>query len=335
MLCLRPQHLTGPLPLAGNLPDAARQLLRTAAAASIVTAVLAEYATRTRERPAAAPVPQTGPPHDATTVPESPPEPELRDLFDLFLGHRHQIEHTGDAYPWIRPPATNPGTRPTVSLNHDTTVGGKTRAHEVAKALMDTPGCVERTTYAELDRDLSARDMHDQFMYFWCHGHLEPDSARIVIRLTDRRTIHADTIRGARAEHHNTGTFHPLVLLSACRTGIPAAADHGHLTRALIGHGARGVLGPQIRMPQAFAAEYALAFVTRYLDGTATAGAVTHALTRDFAARYRNPLALAYALHSGMDTRLHTAPPPPTTATDPPALPGPTDPEPHPEPEHP
>ncbi|MEK8172413.1 hypothetical protein NKH77_33795 [Streptomyces sp. M19] len=72
----------------------------------------------------------------------------------------------------------------------------------------------------------------------------------------------------------------------------------------LIEHGAQGVLGPQIAMPQLFAAEYALEFVTRYLRGAATAGQITHELARHFAARYRNPLGLAYGLHCGMDARL-------------------------------
>ncbi|GAB2947161.1 hypothetical protein GCM10023080_002200 [Streptomyces pseudoechinosporeus] len=72
----------------------------------------------------------------------------------------------------------------------------------------------------------------------------------------------------------------------------------------LIEHGAQGVLGPHIAMPQAFAAEYALEFVRRYLRGESTAGKVTHELARHFAARYRNPLGFAYGLHGGMDSRL-------------------------------
>ena len=52
------------------------------------------------------------------------------------------------------------------------------------------------------------------------------------------------------------------------------------------------------------AAEYALAFVTRYLTGRETAGDIAHALSRHFADTCHNPLGFAYALHSGMDSRL-------------------------------
>lgn len=57
-------------------------------------------------------------------------------------------------------------------------------------------------------------------------------------------------------------------------------------------------------MPQAFAAEYALEFIARYLHTQATAGRIVHDLARHFAARYCNPLGVAYGLHGGMDAHL-------------------------------
>ena len=62
-------------------------------------------------------------------------------------------------------------------------------------------------------------------------------------------------------------------------------------------------------MPQAFAAEYALEFLTRYLSGEETAGAIAHAVARHFADELHNPLGFAYALHCGMDARLARAQP--------------------------
>ncbi|MCF3130167.1 hypothetical protein [Streptomyces olivochromogenes] len=52
------------------------------------------------------------------------------------------------------------------------------------------------------------------------------------------------------------------------------------------------MLGPQIEVPQVFVAEYALAFVQRYLDGVsaATAEQITYKLAEHLARRYRNPL---------------------------------------------
>ncbi|MFF3489426.1 CHAT domain-containing protein [Streptomyces sp. NPDC002701] len=227
-------------------------------------------------------------------------------LFARFLGHRHQIEHTGDAYAWIGPPSTVP-QRPAVSLNHDVRVGRATRADEVAKILAEGTTCTIRTTYDELVRDFERPDLDEQLMYFWCHGEFignEPEPHALVIRLTDGKAFEGLNVRELRARHRHS-PFRPLVLLNACHAGVSgASADRAFLGRMLIEHGAQGVLGPQIAMPQAFAAEYALEFVSRYLRGETTAGRIAHELARHFATRYRNPLGFAYGLHGGMDARL-------------------------------
>ncbi|MEU0391870.1 hypothetical protein ABZ208_03600 [Streptomyces sp. NPDC006208] len=240
------------------------------------------------------------------------PELSLDELFTLFLGHRHQIEHTGDAYPWLQPPS-RPQQLPAVSLNHDTAVGKRTRAPEVAAVLADGTRCTVRTTYQDLERDLGARNLDEQLMYFWSHGYFEPngsESAQLVIRLTDGRPFGGQTVRARRHPHRRAGAFHPFVVLNACHGGIAAGdVDRGFLGRVMIEYGAQGVLGPHIEMPQVFAAEYALAFVKRYLSGgpSATAGKIALDLAQLFATRYRNPLGLAYALHCGMDTFLQSA----------------------------
>lgn len=230
----------------------------------------------------------------------------LEALFARFLGHRHQIEHTGDAYAWIGPsPATS--QPPAVSLNHDVRVGRATRADEVAKLLAEGTSCTPRTTYGELVRDLGNPDLEEQLMYFWCHGEFignEPEHPVLAIRLTDGTLFDGHTVRELRAHHRHSG-FRPFVLLNACHAGVAGASgDRAFLGRMFIEHGAQGVLGPQIAMPQAFAAEYALEFVTRYLRGETTAGQIAHELARHFAAVYRNPLGFAYGLQGGMDVRL-------------------------------
>ncbi|GAQ51412.1 hypothetical protein [Streptomyces acidiscabies] len=99
------------------------------------------------------------------------------------------------------------------------------------------------------------------------------------------------------------------MLFNACYAGLPGSADLTYLGGALITAGAGGVLGPQIEMPQVFAAEYAYAFVTRYLGAADTAGEIAHTLARHFADTFHNPLGFAYALHCGMDRRLERAAP--------------------------
>ncbi|NYV73062.1 CHAT domain-containing protein [Streptomyces sp. UH6] len=227
-------------------------------------------------------------------------------LFARFLGYRHQIEHTGDAYAWIEEPRGAPDL-PTVSLNHDVRVGRASRAEEVAKALAEGTACTVRTTYDELVRDLGNPELDEQLMYFWCHGEFvgnPPGPPVLAIRLSDGVLFDGHAVHELRVRYRGS-SFRPFVLLNACHAGLTGAgADQAFLGAKLIQHGARGVLGPQIAMPQAFAAEYALEFVTRYLEGAATAGRIVHDLARHFARLYRNPLGCAYGLHCGMDARL-------------------------------
>ncbi|MEI5103788.1 CHAT domain-containing protein [Streptomyces sp. PmtG] len=240
-------------------------------------------------------------------------EPPLEDVFARFLGYRHQIEQTGgDAYARVADDRDPPSrAAPAVSLNHDTAVdaGGLTRAADVAAALAAGGDLVERTTRAELERALRDQRLDEQLMYFWCHGHFTAPASGdeppyLVLKLSDQLAIDAYTLRAHRPPPRDCVPFRPFVLLNACYAGLPGNADLAYLGRALFDAGACGVLGPQVEMPQRFAAEYALAFVTRYLAGRETAGAIAHALARHFADSCRNPLGFAYALHSGMDSRL-------------------------------
>lgn len=233
-------------------------------------------------------------------------------LFERFLGHRHQIEQTGGAYPWLDGLRDAPD-EPAVSLNHDTRVDrqGRTRAAEVVAVLKKNTRFVERKTHRELTQALGRADLCEQLMYFWCHGHFIANGsqpASLALKLTDNKTIDAQTVRDRRRRFGGETPFQPFVVLNACHAGVPeGGGDHKFLSLALIDAGARGVLGPQIEMPQAFAAEYALEFLTRYLNGTETAGRAAHAVARHFADNLHNPLGFAYALHHGMDTHLERA----------------------------
>ncbi|MEW2570073.1 CHAT domain-containing protein [Streptomyces sp. NPDC047070] len=259
--------------------------------------------------------PEDVPPPDP--APEAAAETNPALLFRLFLGHHHQIEQTGGAYPWLggrhEPPVV-----PSVSLNHDARVDrqGRTKAAEVAAVLAKDTRFVERRTRAELVQALADGALDEHLMYFWCHGHFVPNGSQpacLAVKLTDQAPIDAHTVRERRRRFGDASPFQPFVLLNACHAGVPeGGGDLAFLSRALIHAGARGVLGPQIEMPQRFAAEYALEFVTRYLRGSETAGQIVHAVARHFADELRNPLGFAYALHCGMDTRLERAAAPAT-----------------------
>lgn len=239
-----------------------------------------------------------------------------------FLGHRHQIEQTGASYPGFQQaPTARP--RPVTSLNHDKALDGVGRSADVHRLLEAESDLVVRTRSEELVEALDRSDFGEDLMYFWCHGAFDTqDAARpsLVIRLSDAEPIDAHTVRLARAEHRGRAhlEFRPFVLLNACHSGQPAVSpDREYLGRALIEHGANGVLGPQIEIPQLFAAEYAHAFLGRYLRGRETAGEISRALVHHFYDTLHNPLALTYSLHCGIDSRLETPPctSPPLTST--------------------
>ncbi|MEU1848152.1 CHAT domain-containing protein [Streptomyces sp. NPDC019990] len=253
--------------------------------------------------------PEDLPSHPA---PSSAAASPLSALFRRFLGHRHQIEQTGGAYPWLAGLREAPDV-PAVSLNHDTRVdrAGRTRAADVAALLAKGTRFVERSTWRELVSALARSDLCEQLMYFWCHGRFASDGPQppsLVLSLTDQKSIDAHTIRDRRRRFGVDSPFQPFVILNACYAGLPeGSADAKFLSRAFVDAGARGVLGPQTEIPQVFAAEYALEFLTRYLDGTRTAGSAALEVARYFADELHNPLGLAYALHHGMDTRLERA----------------------------
>ncbi|MFI7408852.1 CHAT domain-containing protein [Streptomyces sp. NPDC049627] len=240
------------------------------------------------------------------------PDGGLDAVFRRFLGYRHQIEQTGGYYPEL--PTTQspapPPVSPSVSLNHDTRVdaAGWTKASEVAAVLARNTTYRERCTHQDLVNDIAAGKVDEQFMYFWCHGWFQTedaDSPFFAVQLSDGRDIDAQTVLARCSADAGTPlSRNPLVLLNACYAGVPGSAGLAHLGGALIQVGAAGVLGPQIEMPQVFAAEYALLYVTRYLTGEETAGVIARDLARHFADKHRNPLGLAYALHCGMNSRL-------------------------------
>jgi hypothetical protein len=241
------------------------------------------------------------------------PQDEPVGLFKRFLGHRHRIDQTGGAHPRTAPPTavTEP---PAVSLNHDLRIDmtERTCKGEVASALREGTVPCERAYRHKLMEDLENPCLDEHLMYFWCHGsfeHAGPEAPYLVIRLTDPPTIHGGNVHDWRDEMGMDTPFRPFVFLNACHASAGGGeADRAHLGRAFILSGARGVLGPQIGMPQVFAAEYALRFVRQYLRGDDTAGGIALTLARDFADELCNPLGIAYSLHCGMDVRLTRAP---------------------------
>ncbi len=229
--------------------------------------------------------------------------------WEAFLGHRHQIEQARTGYPWDHAPLGR-RERVATSLNKDTTLDHVARAHEVQKLLEERSLLTVRTRGSELLEALSRSVLHEDVMYFWCHGRFVNTGASsqvLTVRLSDAEDIDGPVVKRKRRYYFRSpqSRFKPFVLLNACHSA--KAAEPGrlkHLGQELIDQGADGVLAPQIEIPEAFAAEYAYAFLDRYLTGAHTAGAIGQCLVRHFAREFHNPLALVYSLNGGINARL-------------------------------
>ncbi|MFD9220372.1 CHAT domain-containing protein [Streptomyces sp. NPDC060064] len=235
-----------------------------------------------------------------------------KDVWDSFLGHRHQVEQTGSPYVPVQAPGTT-RSLPVTSLNTDSTLEMVAKAPEVRKLLEERSHLTVRTESETFLDALSGAVFDEDVMYFWCHGHFVENGSphpHLAVRLSDERQIDADLVLRLRGRFLglDDARFRPFVLLNACHTGQAAAAPElEHLGKALIRLGADGVLGPQIEIPQVFATEYAYAFLDLYLAGGSTAGEIAQALVRHFAREFHNPLALTYSLHCGIDSRVELA----------------------------
>ncbi|MFE5795499.1 CHAT domain-containing protein [Streptomyces sp. NPDC056503] len=229
--------------------------------------------------------------------------------WEAFLGHRHQIEQARTGYGWDHAPL---GTREraSVSLNKDTTLDDVAKADEVHKLLEERSVLTVRTLAGELLAALSRPVLQEDVMYFWCHGHFVDTGAAgqvLAVRLSDTEDIDGPVVRRKRRSYFRStqSRFRPFVLLNACDSARAARPGRlKHLGQELVDQGADGVLAPQIEIPELFAAEYAYAFLDRYLTGTHTAGAIGQWLVRHFARDFHNPLALVYSLNGGLYTRL-------------------------------
>ncbi|WP_424848009.1 CHAT domain-containing protein [Streptomyces sp. SAI-129] len=238
------------------------------------------------------------------------------DPFQLFLGHRHQIESTSGAYAdywWV-----SDRSRAVGSVNLDLELENVTLAADVVKLLENRFDLTTRHFSHELLSDLARPVLDEDLMYFFCHGSYEEHGGRSwhALRLSDELTVDAPLVDGIRKSHTRAaarrGTvslFHPLVVLNTCYAGAPATTGFTGLSAAFVEHGALGVLAPQVAVPQVFGAEFALEFLNRYLHQEMTAGLALLETVRWFAAAYRNPLALVYGLVCGLDSRVRSSSP--------------------------
>ena len=117
---------------------------------------------------------------------------------------------------------------PITSLNTDSTLDTVGRAPEVRKLLEERSHLTVRTDSETLLDDLAAPILHEQVMYFWCHGAFVDNGSphpHLAVRLSDSQPIDADLVARKRRRHWGSADalFRPFVLLNACHSGQTAS----------------------------------------------------------------------------------------------------------------
>lgn len=253
-------------------------------------------------------------------VPPDPdiPRAEIGDRWrsDGFLGYRHLVEHSVDA----KPPSTRiaPGGRPpTIGLysNTDLDKPRMTRSKRsepivapIKQALRALgPATLEEfKSRRELLGSISRADRSEHITCFVCHGEVSrvddrgPQRPSLIMTGDESVTVAEFESHARRA----TTLDGSVVLMAVCEGGRLGAFHFDSFPVLFHACGANCVLGPQIDVPVAFAREYTLALIAAFQRPRTRLGDVVRNLARTYLDRHHTPLALAFALHRGLDTHI-------------------------------
>jgi hypothetical protein len=158
------------------------------------------------------------------------------------------------------------------------------------------------TTTKDLYALLNNPDLAAHLLYFYCHAEsVLPseaggvDASRVILSdgpaTLEDLNIYAGA-DGAPLKHA------PLVFLNACQSAELSPYLYDGLVPYLIAKGARGVLGTEVDTPALFAAEFAQAFLRRFVAGNQPLGELLLDLRREYLTQKNNVMGLVYALYS-------------------------------------
>jgi hypothetical protein len=227
-----------------------------------------------------------------------------------FWGYEHLIEHRLDQ--------SDIGTRIVrqgrvrVSLNVDPRIDEELSTQFVASmksfflSHSTTRDPAIRELKIELARAFRSDDFGDQIIYFGCHGKVGGPAGEYAgaaqLALGDQKPIRTSDFLAWLSERHLTST--PFVFINACQGGQMSSRFYTAFGPPLLAKGANCLLGPQVDVPAAFAAEYACRLFDQFLRPGTRLGDIVRELTQEFVITYRNPLGLIFSLYRGLDTRL-------------------------------
>ena len=227
-----------------------------------------------------------------------------------FWGYNHLIEHRLDQSPITTRIVRQGQVR--VSLNVDPGIDVELSTEFVAsmeaffRSHSTTRDPEIRKLKIQLARAFRSDNFCDQIIYFGCHGKVGGPaggySGSAQLTLGDQRPIRTNDFRAWLGKRHLTST--PFIFINACQGGQMSSRFYTAFGPPLLGKGANCILGPQVDVPAAFAAEYALRLFDEFLRPGTRLGDIVRQLTQEFIIHHRNPLGLIFSLYRGLDTRL-------------------------------
>ncbi len=230
-----------------------------------------------------------------------------------FWGYQHLIEHEfirNTPCPDHRIPVKD--TPLQVSLNLDLRLDEREDAQVIRpvrdffEVRADTCQHTVRSTSRELRQALKSPEFGDQIVYFCCHCGSQQSPyggpARSVLVLTDYETITPGHLCEWLRERDLPSK--PFVFINACGGGLLNSRFYCSFGHELIRKAANCVIGPEVRIPGAFAGMYAVELFTRFLVPRSHLGLAMREVSRHLMDNYHTPLGLVYGLYRGLDTRL-------------------------------
>jgi hypothetical protein len=239
---------------------------------------------------------------------------------DGFVGFRHIIEQATDAY---SPPAAIVPLEETIAFGFTFDVAidqdQGIKSVEQQRAYFEKHNRLnpraERSSKEQLKKAFVDEGLPDQVSYFYLHGRTSNGAVNVPPAFYfGGNAVSANDLKAWSEWDGRQGILPsgPLMLFNACQSGQLRSLFYESFAFKLLDLRARGLLGPQIDIPSAFAQEYAKRFFDRLLASSSAVnrdktsmdgrvGDIVRTLAQEFRDQENNPLGLVYSLYKGAE----------------------------------
>jgi hypothetical protein len=243
-------------------------------------------------------------------------DPDSPVSWEGFWGYSHLVEHNFNYSLEWKPCILVSDARIVAGVNVDTDLDEQFPEAPSIKPVLDMfesdigvgiGNVITRESKIAFGSAIKAPDYGDNIVYFGCHGtgvSAAADAAESEIRLTDKVPIRSTDLTIWLAGGPLPTA--PLIFINACEAG-QMSSIYTSIGQTLMGlGGANCLIGAQIDVPPAFAAEYARRFFPEIIttgDGEPIlVGDAFHRQTQTWLTQRKNPLGLIMSLYRGLDS---------------------------------